>query len=468
MIKKRIYISVETKVRELNARILFAINASLKNYSAVLGSRGRILKYRRHMQKGIVIFNSISHKIIYQLKKFKLLDFLVGCLDEEGLISYSFDHHTFRFDPAMFKVVDFMLVSGERERCAVLHNIRSNNADKKIIVTGNPRIDLIKPKLASIFDSEVKSIKKKYGKFIFIPTMFPKTNTVNRSSLSNNYMALAKEQGYCKRDIDKYIAEESANNENFTRKELMNFISLFSVNFKKKKILIKPHPSENIETWKNFVQTLNNKNIIVINVNELQTNSLIKACDILLASNCTTLVESFVLKKAAINFIPYKNDKVNFELPQTVSHNLYSVTELYNFFKKNNFNVKKKKLSKKEIKILNYTIKNFATENASKLILDYLDRTKELNDVYTDKRYPIPYDIFYAVKSFLFKITDVIGFKKISYKINLINYQKQKNPGFDINELVSKKDQICKILNIDKKKIIIKEIYKGLFEFSLA
>jgi surface carbohydrate biosynthesis protein len=463
---KRIYFSVETKVRELNARILFAIQASLRNYSTVIGSRGRILKYRKYMQKGIVIFNGITIGLVNELRKFKSLGFSVGNFDEEGLISFSFSHHTFRYDYNMFGVVDFLFAWGEREKDAILHNKLKYYPERKIIVTGNPRLDLIKSKLSVMFDEDSKKINKKYGNFILITTMFPKTNYLQRSNSGNNYLNAITISGYIRRDIDKYIADESVNNENFTRQELMRFISVFSQSFPEKKILIKPHPSENFQTWLDFVQKLKNSNIIVINVNEYQTNSFIKACDFLIASNCTTLVEGFFLDKAVINFIPYENSEVNFELPQVVSYNLATVAELINFLKKNNFLIKRKILSEQEKKVLNYTVKNLDIIDSSKLMLDFFDDNIKLNNIYSDRNYPISIEIFSNIKSRLVEILNLIQNKNNKYKSNLIDYQKQKNPGFTVNELIFRKNLICSILNIDPSIINIKEIYRGLYEFS--
>jgi surface carbohydrate biosynthesis protein len=230
------------------------------------------------MQTGLVIFNGITIGLINELKKFKSLNFKTGCFDEEGLISYSLEHHTWRYDYNMFKNVDFLFAWGEREKEAIMYNKFIIDKENKVPITGNPRLDLIKPKFSVMFDKDLLNIKEKYGNFILITTMFPKTNTPQRSN-DSNYLNSVTRSGYIRRDIDKYLAIEGCNNENVTRQELMKFISIFSTKYPKKKLLIKPHPSEILQTWQDFVKELKNKNIIVVNINEYSTNSFIKASD---------------------------------------------------------------------------------------------------------------------------------------------------------------------------------------------
>ena len=55
--KQRIYYCIETKVRELNARILFSILAAERGYSVVLGSRGHMLRFSKKLKKGLFLSN---------------------------------------------------------------------------------------------------------------------------------------------------------------------------------------------------------------------------------------------------------------------------------------------------------------------------------------------------------------------------------------------------------------------------
>ena len=82
--KKRIYFTIETKIREFNARILFSILAAERGYSVVVGSRGHLLRFRKKLKKGIFLSNGNTLRLSYVSEKFKSLGFKVGHLDEEG------------------------------------------------------------------------------------------------------------------------------------------------------------------------------------------------------------------------------------------------------------------------------------------------------------------------------------------------------------------------------------------------
>lgn len=474
--KQRIYFAIETKVRELNARVFFAILASLNGFSVVLGSRARLIKYRKHMQTGTMMFNGVTLRLADNIKTFKSLGFFVGALDEEGMISFDdFEHHVYRYDFNLFNNIDFLLASGQREKDFIIKNNLKGNVKNKIIITGNTRFELvIKNHLSKLFDNDTKKIKKKYGDFILLTTKFPKTNYKQRNEIET-YFEGQVASGYMRRSIDKYYAIESCNDEIFTTNETKKFIINFSQKYQKEKLIIKPHPSENVDTWKKFISEINKPNVILVEVNEYTTNAFIKACNFLIASNCTTLLEAFFFNKLGINFLPYNNKNVHYQLPQVVSHNKFSVEDLMTFLEKIlndklEKTLQRKELSQTEKRILNYTIKNLENNDACNNILDFLKKNAPIYNN-PDKAVSIFYKLGSSLKSFfknLKQITFNYFFNKnnLIYEKNMREYLTQKNPGFEIDELNKIKDQFSNLLEINRENIKIKEIYRGLFEFT--
>ncbi len=459
--KKRIYFTIETKVREFYSRILFSILAAERGYSVVIGSRGHFFRFKDKLKKGIFLTNGNTVRLSYISTIFKKLGFKIGHLDEEGAITFSYEHHIWRYDFELFKKIDFFFCGGEREKKAILANNLEGNPEEKIIVTGNTRFDLLKENFLKLYDSDKVKIKEKYGSFVLITTKFNKINVIKKKD-SMDYFQGAISSGYIRRDCDKYYAEESVKNDIKTKEELENFLINIDKKFPDTKFLLKPHPGENYRYWNDFKNRIKQDNLFIIPVNEYHTNAFILACDLMIASNCTTLLEAYLIKKSGINFLPYDNTKVHYELPKAVSINCYTTNQLIekikDILKSKKFN--RKQLSIKEKNFLSFSIANTNEGSADKM-LDYLDKLKIDNNT-NDKFTIYSFSFIYYIKEFLIKILNKY-IRRHSYLSNTQEYMKQKYPGLTLSEIKTLKNSICNLMNLDKKNFVIKRIMPGLF-----
>ena len=85
--------------------------------------------------------------------------------------------------------------------------------------------------------------------------------------------------------------------------------------------ILKPHPVENHEYYKNMIKLNNFKNIKIIDSKE-NIIPYILACETMIAYNSTTSVESYMLNKTSINYIPFKDKFNEFKLTKLLSLNV--------------------------------------------------------------------------------------------------------------------------------------------------
>ena len=460
--KKRIYFSIETKIREFNARILFSILAAARGYSVVIGSRGHFLRFCNKLKKGLFLSNGTTKRLSSVSEKFKELGFKVGHLDEEGAITFDYQHHIWRYDFDLFKKIDFFFAVGKREREAILSNHLEGQPENKIFITGNNRFDMLHENFHHIYKEDINEIKKKYGEFVLITTKFNRINYIKRSD-EDDFVKGCIKSGYTRREIDYYFASQSVQEQKKTMSELENFLKELNKNFPDKKFLLKPHPGEDFDYWLKFKKNINQTNFEIIPVNEFHTNAFILASNFLIASNCTTLLECYLLNKLGLNFLPYENTRLHYELPKTLSENCYSKDELIfkvkDTFKKKNF--LKKILSEKEKKFLAFSINNI-NENSFEKMLDYIDELNLDNDS-KDKFSLFSNIYFYKLKEQLIKILKKISGKQEKYLKEKSKYLFQKNPGIKIQEIIKTKNLFCDVLNLNKDKFTVKFLKPGLF-----
>ena len=461
--KPRIYFSIETKIRELNARVLFALKASKKGYSVVIGSRAHLTKFRKYLKTGVFISNGNTKRLANLSKSFSDIGFNVGHLDEEGAITFDFIHHIFRYDFDVFNKIDFFFSSGEREKDAILANNLKGNPEKKISVTGNTRFDLLDKKFIPLYNEELKNIKEKYKEYILITTKFNKINYLDKGTGTNYYDGLVK-SGYLRRDVDEYYGKESIKNDTKTKTDLENFLIDIDKNFPDEKFLLKPHPGENFNYWLSFKKKNKINNLLIIPVNEFNTNSFILGSKFIIASNCTTLLEAYLLGKLGINFLPYGEKKLHYELTKSISTNCYDLSslnlELNKRFKDKNY--KLKKLSEYERKILRYTIANFDKNSIDEIlkVVNHFSINDSKKDEFTFFRYKTLYDLKESLVSLRNSILKNDKFIKSKREYNF-----QKNPGITKNEVSKIAKIICRIEKINFDDFSISNLYPGLIKF---
>ena len=362
----------------------------------------------------------------------------------------------------MFNKIDFYFSSGEREKDAILANNLKGNPEKKISITGNTRFDLLDKKFIPLYNDELKKIKEKYGEYILITTKFNKINYLDKGTGTNYYDGLVK-SGYLRRDVDEYYGKESIKNDTKTKIDLENFLIDVDKNFPNEKFLLKPHPGENFNIGHHLKKNEIN-NLLIIPVNEFNTNSFILGSKFIIASNCTTLLEAYLLGKLGINFLPYENKKLHYELTKSISTNCYDLSslklELNKRFKDKNY--KLKKLSEHERRVLRYSIANFDKDSIDEIlkVVNHFSINDSKKDEFTFFRYKTIYDLKESFISFRNSILKNDKFIKSKREYNF-----QKNPGITKNEVSKIAKIICRIEKINFDDFSINDLYPGLIKF---
>jgi surface carbohydrate biosynthesis protein len=455
-IKPRIYLPIETKRREFNARIFFASKAIQKNWSVVICSKQDLFSKYKLMQPGVIFLKSLQesyHEIMEKLKKNK---FTFVATNEEGLL---FIHPNFILNKVNEKClndIDYFFCWGEVERSILIKKLKVDKS--KLILSGNARIDILKEKNRNLLIDESIQIQKKYGKFILFTTKFGRANFIPRFGIKS-WLEGQFLNGNVNKDDKEYlnIVKKSVYHEENNLRLFLQFLEKFNYNFPDRKLIIRPHPSENHETYK--LHTNKYKNIIVIN-DDKSTNSWILASDFLVHSNCTTSIEAHILNKSSINFLGSSDKDVEHTLPKIFSSNVYSVEELLDEIKKRDTNQETIFFKSKNDEAKDW-IFNIDNNTSSNTILEALEKFNTPIDKKGDKNSNFVFYLYYKLKRFL--------------RNTIYNHINKNDSGY--NQLIKQKmtifkkkeiKNICKSYIDDKKfeRVKLKEIYPDIFEIN--
>ena len=287
---------IETKRRELKSKLLLCFHLLRKGESVIIG-HDLIIKNSHNIKDSTILLKSAASFEAKSINSYFQRGNKIFSLDEEGIIPPIHDPSVnSRFDKSFLNKIDKILLNSDLE----LELINNAYTGDKLVKTGNPRLDLCKEKYELLFVDEIQKIKSltNHQDIVLIASRFGDVNL--HSEL--DYFRLLADAGYTKDQNSKeYFLEHYQHTEKIF-KEFLKLPSLIAKQFPEKMIVVRPHPSEDISSWK-----FSEQNIIVSNKYDIA--SWIHCNPTLIHNGCTTAVEAAVRGINIISYKPHENDR---------------------------------------------------------------------------------------------------------------------------------------------------------------
>ena len=315
---QNIYLPIETKVREFHGKLLFSLLAAEAGFSVTLGGQHDLRDRLHRFPSGIYIDKSVTIRKNKWFKKCRQIGNVVVAWDEEGLLFFDNEmYRQMRISPPALDQVAVFFAWGHIQKEAICE--KYPNASGKIRLVGNPRFDMLRPEFRGFFREEAEKLTAKYGKIILVNTNFQLYNhfqgpVAARKALDAYPIARSK-PGFYEGWID------------ISRKMFAWFariIPVLSKSFPSHTIVLRPHPSENFQVWRELLKGFSNVEVS----GEGNVVNWIMASDIMIHFNCTTGVEAFLLDTPAIVFRPFDPGYFEQRLPNAVSIPVKKIDEL--------------------------------------------------------------------------------------------------------------------------------------------
>ncbi len=189
-----------------------------------------------------------------------------------------------------------------------------------IHVTGNPRLDLLRPEMRTYFVSDIKERQRIYGDFFLINTNFSMVNS-NRSLFiakidTNSDRVLGPAAAGMTWEFAEHLERHKL--EIFQRFQEM--IPKLASKFPNINIVIRPHPSENPLIYHRIAANCERIHVAI----EDNVTPWLLAAKATIHNGCTTAVEASLLGVPTVSFGPTKGDGHEFghawRLPDLLSH----------------------------------------------------------------------------------------------------------------------------------------------------
>ena len=305
--EKNLYLPVETKNREFDAKLLLACAAAEAGYSVVLGYKKRLLKALEELPPGIFLDKSMPLDKIQKFLHLKNIGHKLMAHDEEGLAPFSLDEYQRRrqYCNEILEHCEYMLAWGPWQGDFIRG--KAPLYAKKVVETGHPRVDLTRRELRDFHKDDVEQISREYGRFILLNSNF---SFGNHFFGKGGFVELLERSGKIRDEQHHAFYVGLQHHQERLFEEFTASVKMLHERFPDMTILVRPHPSENHEHWREVLPQ--HDNIVV--KHEGNVLPWLMAADVVIHSSCTTGVEAYLLERPVIAYLPVRNEAFEGEL----------------------------------------------------------------------------------------------------------------------------------------------------------
>lgn len=439
--KKEIFIEYETKNREFDGNLLLISNLMAHGFDKIyFGSQSFIRKLALKKKDGIYFFKSVSLTEMQFYEKLKQNGFTFILLHAEGGIYYKDYTDSIKsfFNKQASRFISYNFLFGELIKNSI-ESLGLKNHDQQLVVSGNPRFDLLKKKYDKFFENETKEIITKYKEFILINTSFSTGNPEAGVETLRNFFVNEptftqeiKDSLLFKMEFFKGVADS-----------FIEAIAHLAHIFHNKHFIVRTHPSESEYIYKSRLKSFANITV----TKEGNVVQWIKASKGVIHFDCTTGVEALIAGKPVLSYLPYYDEKAVAWLPPEISKKVYSIDDLQKQVKlifDENF---EHKIDSQKQEILQSVMHNFRYES-SPIIAHTLTSDTNLTQSYADRNSYFLSCFIHNGKTFIKKM--------IRRHDGAFRVAQLKKGTFRSDEIQFKLANLLQIQNIDIKFLVRK------------
>jgi len=290
-----LYLPIEIASRELESRVLLALLGMRSGMEVILGRKRLLHRNLRHMPKGVVLFKTLTMRDAEAMVEANAVGHGTVALDEEvpGLVATQ-EGLKWVMESAVAES-DIILAAGADHETALRRKFPSHQ--RKFVVVGNPRWDLLRPELRGYYEAQAEAIRARHGRFFLVNTNFGGLNNVKGSPdrMLERLQATGRIDMTKASDVEFITATRRLQAANLAA--IKNLVHTLPDRFPDHRFVVRPHPNERLDTWQEWTRDVPRVSV----VRDGSAAAWILAAEALIHTHCTTGVEAFALEKPAVS-----------------------------------------------------------------------------------------------------------------------------------------------------------------------
>ena len=318
--KNWVIIPVETKVRELTAKVLFAALAVKRGYHVILGESHAVRDHLSYLPAGIFVDKSMAPSRSDAFRTYRHYGNVIVSWCEEGFV-FPDDEDYLRRKVSGDALCQLEMFYAWGKYQADMIGSAYPEYVNRILPVGNPRIDLLRPSYRKLYRKQVMELKQTYGRFVLINTNFARCNYIDGESA---YFKKLKHSGKMTTPDAESFVRSSLLHKRQIMDGFRSVIPIILDRFPDIQIVIRPHPSENHESWADYCASFPRCHV----VHGGSVIPWIMASEVLIHNGCTTGVEASLLDYPVIAYRPVVSEKYDMRLPNQCCYQAFCSDDL--------------------------------------------------------------------------------------------------------------------------------------------
>lgn len=297
-----VYVPIEESNRELHSKLLVTGELLKKSVTVILGRQPMMIGNLPFVPPGVVLFKGMNAMPAYLMHRLPDYGHVSVATDEEVLGLADAFAMSRIMDATIGPVCDKFFAQGQFHADAMAKYIPESAA--KIRVVGNARIDLLREPFRERFVREAEEHRAAYGDYVLIDTNLGRINS--RWGGSEEVLNVLERVGW----LDRNIPQDMEYHNLQIRTEQANVIILrrtleqLSDLFPKRNFVIRPHPSEREEPWRQAYENYPN-----VHVTKEGTHvPWLLGSDLMFHTGCTTGLEAEILGVPCMSLLPIEHE----------------------------------------------------------------------------------------------------------------------------------------------------------------
>ncbi|MDE0808269.1 MAG: hypothetical protein OSB69_02885 [Alphaproteobacteria bacterium] len=293
-----LYLLIEESFREMTSRQFIAADCLSKNLQVVIAQQWWFAENLAELPRGLVLFKGNNHTQASMMRAAKDYGHLITSIEEEAFgVTYDIELATM-FSPEAMETADTVFVQGKKHRDFLVE--RFPNVRDRIVVTGNPRSDVIASGAGPDSTEKAAKLRGELGDFVLVNTNCGAINPFDIDTYSHfsrcvNVGVLDPDDPNDLERFESLLAFEHSN-----LREINRFLRGFAEGHPDTLVIVRPHPSERIERWIDACEGL----VSVRVESDKDHIAWMLAARVMVHTGCTTGLEGALLGTPVVGICP--------------------------------------------------------------------------------------------------------------------------------------------------------------------
>jgi len=306
--KPTVFIPIESRKREFDGKILLSAELLKRGFRVVLGTKSGVHREILYARNGLYLAKSASNQYLDLYRTLRYLGHKIAVLDVEGgALTREIKNDLLRsYQVESSEFFDYFYVFGDKIKEAMIRNLPYIDP-AAVVVTGEPRFDLLHDDYDRYYRSEVEHISNRYGRYVLINTSFGLSNSVHGDEGIQLFLSTTPDIPDEQRPL--YLLKHQEGK--FLLQAFVSLARKIALSRPDLQVIIRPHPSEDPQTY--IRQTEDLSNLCV--TGEGNVHPWIKGAELVIHHDCTTGLEAVMARKPVVSYIPRMEEEITAWLP---------------------------------------------------------------------------------------------------------------------------------------------------------